>query len=249
MPDSPAARSRFIYSGGRMHALPSSALRMLTARPPIMAGAVAAILREPFVPRRRQNPSGINNSGGGGDEDDDESIYAFVARRLSDGLHPARHPHCPAALPVLNRGGLPLLSRTAHTGLAANLVDPLVRGIFAGDARRLSLQSCFPALHALEQSAGSLVLGALRPGSAAEPLPSAPPVPPSSDDARWMASMRVARLLGLRHGLEGITRALVRALAASPSVSMHGGERATALAQLPSGGIQVGGGAAREGAG
>lgn len=45
---------------------------------------------------------------------------------------------------------------------AANrLVAPMVLGIFAGDSRRLSLQSAFPRLAALEREHGSLVRGML----------------------------------------------------------------------------------------
>jgi protoporphyrinogen oxidase len=74
---SPAARTRLIYSGGRMHVLPSSLGALLWRRPPIIAGALRAVLREPWVPPRR--PAERDGA------DDDESIHAFVSRRFSPG--------------------------------------------------------------------------------------------------------------------------------------------------------------------
>ena len=41
-------------------------------------------------------------------------------------------------------------------------VDPFVAGVFAGDPARLSVQSAFPKLYALESKYGSLVNGAIR---------------------------------------------------------------------------------------
>ena len=44
---------------------------------------------------------------------------------------------------------------------ADKLVAPMVLGVFAGDARRLSLSACFPKLAALERNHGSLIRGML----------------------------------------------------------------------------------------
>ena len=59
---------------------------------------------------------------------------------------------------------LPLfpLSPLPHPQLADYLIDPLCRGVFAGDAKTLSLRSCFPLLYNYEKEHGSLVKGALR---------------------------------------------------------------------------------------
>ncbi len=46
--------------------------------------------------------------------------------------------------------------------LAERLIDPLISGIYAGDIRQLSFQSCFPFLYRLEQEHGSLIKGILR---------------------------------------------------------------------------------------
>jgi oxygen-dependent protoporphyrinogen oxidase len=39
------------------------------------------------------------------------------------------------------------------------LIDPMASGVFAGDATRLSLKSCFPRIHELENEYGSLIRG------------------------------------------------------------------------------------------
>ena len=41
------------------------------------------------------------------------------------------------------------------------LINPMCRGIFAGDSKRLSLKSCFPLLHGYEQKHGSIIKGML----------------------------------------------------------------------------------------
>jgi len=39
------------------------------------------------------------------------------------------------------------------------LIDPMASGVFAGDATRLSLKSCFPRIHEIENEYGSLIRG------------------------------------------------------------------------------------------
>lgn len=56
----------------------------------------------------------------------------------------------------------PSLLSLPHIQLADYLIDPLCRGVFAGDAKTLSLRSCFPLLYNYEKEHGSLVKGALR---------------------------------------------------------------------------------------
>ena len=45
----------------------------------------------------------------------------------------------------------------------------MVAGIFAGDARKLSLRACFPLLHELELKHGSVTRGMLRRAFARKP--------------------------------------------------------------------------------
>jgi oxygen-dependent protoporphyrinogen oxidase len=42
------------------------------------------------------------------------------------------------------------------------LIDPMASGVFAGDADRLSLKSCFPRIHEIENEYGSLMRGLIK---------------------------------------------------------------------------------------
>jgi oxygen-dependent protoporphyrinogen oxidase len=51
-----------------------------------------------------------------------------------------------------------------HLGREAfeKLIDPMASGVFAGDATRMSLKSCFPRIHEVEAEYGSLIRGLIR---------------------------------------------------------------------------------------
>ncbi len=44
---------------------------------------------------------------------------------------------------------------------AERMIDPMASGVFAGDPTKLSLKSCFPRIHEVEQEYGSLIRGLL----------------------------------------------------------------------------------------
>ena len=51
-----------------------------------------------------------------------------------------------------------------HLGREAfeKLIDPMASGVFAGDARTMSLKSCFPRIHEVESEFGSLIRGLIK---------------------------------------------------------------------------------------
>jgi oxygen-dependent protoporphyrinogen oxidase len=53
---------------------------------------------------------------------------------------------------------------TRHLGREAfeKLIDPMASGVFAGDARTMSLKSCFPRIHEVESEYGSLIRGLIK---------------------------------------------------------------------------------------
>ena len=53
---------------------------------------------------------------------------------------------------------------TRHLGKEAfeKLIDPMASGVFAGDARNMSLKSCFPRIHEVESEHGSLIRGLIK---------------------------------------------------------------------------------------
>lgn len=106
---SDAARRRYIYRAGRLHAAPGAPLEF--ARTQLLSWrAKARVLGEPFaLPRPHA----------------DESVHGFAARRIG---------------------------REA----ADVLVDSMVSGILAGDARLLSLRACSPKMWQMETDYGGL---------------------------------------------------------------------------------------------
>jgi oxygen-dependent protoporphyrinogen oxidase len=87
------------------------------------------------------------------------------------------------------------VARRLGAEVADRLVEPLIAGIFAGSAQRLSLAAAFPRLARWERENGSLLAGALADRRLAR---SAPPLPKG--------------LLSFRGGLERLPRALAAAL-------------------------------------
>ncbi|WP_342347155.1 protoporphyrinogen oxidase [uncultured Nitrospira sp.] len=80
-----------------------------------------------------------------------------------------------------------------------NLIEPLVAGIYAGDADELSIESTFPRFRELEREYGSVIKGMRKA------LASAPSAPRSSGEATTM-------FMSLRGGLGELIRTLVEAL-------------------------------------
>ncbi|HBP86728.1 MAG TPA: protoporphyrinogen oxidase [Nitrospirales bacterium] len=80
-----------------------------------------------------------------------------------------------------------------------NLIEPLVAGIYAGDAEELSIESTFPRFRALEREHGSIIKGMRKA------LAHGPAAPRSSDEATTM-------FMSLRGGLSELIRTLVEVL-------------------------------------
>ncbi|XP_031552690.1 protoporphyrinogen oxidase-like [Actinia tenebrosa] len=69
--------------------------------------------------------------------------------------------------------------------VAEYLGDPICRGIFAGDARLLSLRSVFPPVYEMEKSRGSVVKAAILPGKSSSPAPDNHPLVQKSIQEKW----------------------------------------------------------------
>ena len=133
----PAANRRYIYRGGK--------LRELSRNPAAFARSgllgplgLARLALEPLVPARRSDAgrggSDAGRSGHGGDAD---SAGRRVAANDDESL-------------------FDFAARRMGRQAAARLISPVVLGIFAGDARRLSAAAAFPRMVAMEQAHGSL---------------------------------------------------------------------------------------------
>lgn len=145
---SPAAKKRFIYSDGKLQAVPNSFFSFLLS--PLMKGVLPALCKEWHIP-----PSHL----------EDESIADFVSRRFSKNI-------------------------------ASKLMDPLVSGIYAGDISKLSLRSCFPEMHRLEQEHGSMLKGMLRKKCM------------KNDKSPFLEAMRKSSIFSFVDGMETLTSSL-----------------------------------------
>lgn len=97
-------------------------------------------------------------------------------------------------------------------------------GIFGGDARRLSLRSCFPALAGYEEAEGSLLLGAIRSDVNSTPLP-----PPDPGTDALLARVAGARVWTLQSGLSTLSDRLVEWLRGTGAVRIESGARCEGL--------------------
>ena len=110
------------------------------------------------------------------------------------------------------------LARRLGREVLERLAEPLLAGIYSGDADQLSLLATFPMLRDLETKHRSLILGVLAQRQAAPPRPAGKAPEPM--------------FATLRGGLERITDALVAALAGA---GLRRGAAVDALAAAPEG--------------
>ena len=184
----PAANRRSIYRGGKLRELSRSPLPF--ARSGLLGPlGLARLAMEPLVPRRRSGgPLGTR----------------------------ASRPHPPTATDPRSRrsGGsagdaadeslFDFAARRMGRQAARRLISPVVLGIFAGDARRLSAAAAFPRLVAMEQAHGAL-FKAMRAGRRRG-------VPPPGHRT-------------FRRGIQ----ALPRAVAAMPGIEVRCGHAVTSI--------------------
>ena len=195
----PAANRRYIYRGGRLRELRRSPLAF--ARSGLLGPlGLARLAMEPLAPARpggddrlgartwsSSSPAPTVRARSGGDD------------RLGAGVLTSGD-----ATPHTDESLFDFAARRMGRQAAARLISPVVLGIFAGDARRLSAAAAFPRLVAMEQAHGSL-FKAMRAGRKRG-------VPPPGHRT-------------FRRGIE----ALPRAAAALPGIDVACNRRVTAI--------------------
>jgi len=92
------------------------------------------------------------------------------------------------------------ISRRLGTHFAESFFDPLVSGIYAGDIRELSIQSCFPLLQEWEQNHGSLISGAFTRKSTKE------------EHSSFVQNARRKGIFTLKDGMESLVKTLAHKL-------------------------------------
>ncbi|MBX6378817.1 MAG: protoporphyrinogen oxidase, partial [Clostridia bacterium] len=114
-----------------------------------------------------------------------------------------------------------LISRRVGRQVAERLAEPLLAGVYAGDAFRLSVDATYPFLRDLERRHGSLMRG----------LQAARRTGPADGDRSGERSA----FLTLRHGLDTLVERLREALM---DVDVRTGVRPTAIEPRPPGGTR-----------
>lgn len=110
------------------------------------------------------------------------------------------------------------ISRRLGKELADIAVDSFCRGIFAGDCRKLSMRSCFPAVYNVEQRRRSLILGTLL-DSVFKPAGSQPVVPAGSLAQRAIEESWTQ--WSLKRGVESLPESIAEYLERSGRVQLH----------------------------
>ncbi len=98
--------------------------------------------------------------------------------------------------------------------VADRIVRPAMLGIFAGDAERLSVDACFPALRRLEQEHGSILRGVMARRRAKADANDPP---------------RSRKLTSFRRGLQQLPRSLAR----DPQIDVRTGLQVTGIRAVP----------------
>lgn len=111
---SPAAKRRYLFHGGQLHAFPSGPLGLLRFEPLSLTGRLR-VMAEPLTARRVAH---------------EESVHEYASRHVG-----------PEA--------------------AAVLLGTMVRGVYGGDARALSVDAAFPAMRKMEREHRSLVVAGI----------------------------------------------------------------------------------------
>ena len=189
----PAANRRYIYRGGKLRELQRSPLAF--ARSGLLGPlGLMRLALEPLVPARREEEADGNarRSDGGG------------------GSRAGSATAAPRPVAAADESLFDFAARRMGRQAAARLISPVVLGIFAGDARKLSAAAAFPRLVAMERAYGSL-----------------------------FKAMRAGRKRGvtppghrtLRRGIQ----ALPQAVAALPGIEVRCNRRVTAIERRGSG--------------
>lgn len=120
---------------------------------------------------------------------------ALLAKKADPRFYSARE-----AMEEKDESVFDFASRRLGKTVATFFIDPLCVGVFGGDARKLSLKSCFPILADFEAKEGSVVLGAIRQDVNTAPLPE-----PEPGTKRLLEYVDGARVWTLQRGMSSLT--------------------------------------------
>lgn len=177
----PAAKRRFVYANGGLHALPSGVKSVLSPFPskPLTESLAKIVVRESL----RKYPWV-----------EDESVHDFIGKHFGQDL-------------------------------ANYVINPLCRGIYAGDSRLLSAKSCFSVPFQLASNHGSLVRGMVKGAGAKLQLRlkkiESEEEKLTPEERRWKETVKDTSVWTLKAGLQDLTDALVEKLEEDPRVEIR----------------------------
>jgi len=190
----PAAKRRFVYADGGLHALPGGAKSILSpfAAKPFSESLPKIILREAV----KKYPT-----------IEDESVHDFIGKHFGQDL-------------------------------ANYVMNPLCRGIFAGDSRLLSARSCFAVPFQIASNHGSVVRGVVKSAGArmGRRFTNAEPTEEetwSEAELRWKEKVQGTSVWTLKGGLQDLSDAMVEKLGQDPRVEIRLNAPVASIAPSP----------------
>ncbi|KAI8577171.1 hypothetical protein K450DRAFT_253193 [Umbelopsis ramanniana AG] len=120
--------------------------------------------------------------------------------------------------------------RRFGTHVATNLVGAMVHGIYAGDAKELSLRTTLKMLWENEQAFGSVVRGMLRGGAKMDRFRERGMMTRArNNDPEWFGEMEAMSVIGFKDGVDSLTRALGTWLGQQDNVEIRTDEKVESL--------------------
>jgi len=191
----PAAKRRFVYADGGLHALPGGAKSVLSpiAAKPFSESLPKIILREAV----KKYPT-----------IEDESVHEFIGKHFGQDL-------------------------------ANYVMNPLCRGIYAGDSRLLSARSCFAVPFQIASNHGSVVRGIVKSAGArmgrrlTNNAKAAEDETWSEEELRWKEKVKGTSVWTLKGGLQDLSDAMVEKLSQDPRVEIRLNSPVASIAPSP----------------
>ncbi|KAI9332669.1 hypothetical protein BDR26DRAFT_1010480 [Obelidium mucronatum] len=205
-----AARNRFVRHNGRLWLLPTTPGAALFAPPGhVFRGVLLRALLEPFVSSSLSSSSSSSLS----------SLSLGSSSTSQSLKSPPTSTQSPTQPPT-DESIASFVARRFGRHVADSLVSALVHGIYAGDARVLSVRACFPFLWDAERKHGSVLLALLKDALSKKPKEVFPPEL-SSDGIKFIQRIKACSVYAFKNGLQTLTDAIVKDLKQNyPNVSI-----------------------------
>ncbi|KJE96265.1 protoporphyrinogen oxidase [Capsaspora owczarzaki ATCC 30864] len=213
---SPAASKRYLYDQDALVALPASLGALIGSR--MGRTLLARGAAEPFRPRRPTLGASITTTTTTAGNTTTTNTAATAATA-------AGAVHHGELAPDQDESVHQFFARRFGGEIADSLATALCRGIYAGDARELSVNACFPFLGQAERDYGSVVMGMLRAKSPKR----------TAEHPAFVSSFRGVSMISFREGLKTLPCALESHLESAAGVRLARSTAVSSLKLVPDG--------------